>query len=447
MAIQLLPLGGYGEIGRNCTAIRVDDEVIIIDLGLNMQKYVELTEDEEVKLISSYELAKTGVIPDLELLKNWKDKIIAIIPTHAHLDHIGAIPFLANKLKGPVICTPFTKEVLKRILKDEDKRLKKPIIELRPGKSMKLSDKITIEFIPVTHSTPHTIFCTIHTKYGSIVYSNDFKIDQKPLLGQSIDLKRIKALGKSGKVILFIADSLYADITSTTPSESVVEELLEDAYLSLKDAGIIIFTTFASHIARIKTILNLANKKNRKILILGRSMHKYLSAAHALNLIHIPEHVRIIRYKKEMLKILKKVHLDREKYILITTGHQAEPGSVLSGLANKNINFEFKPNDAVIFSSKIIPVEYNILNRKKLDNLLKSQGVRIFTDMHVSGHASREDLREIISMLKPKIMIPSHSTIDKAEHFIELAEQMGYKRNKNIFIINNGLIFNLPIKH
>ncbi len=444
MTIQLLELGGYGEIGRNSTAIKIDDEVIIIDMGLHMQKYVEITEDEEAQLLSAHELSRKGVIPDPEMLSEWKPKVKAILTTHAHLDHIGAMPFIANKFNAAIICTPFTKAVLERILSDDNRKLRNEIIALRQNKTFKLSKNISIEFIAVTHSTPQTAIIAIHTKYGAIVYSNDFKLDPKPVIGEKTNIKRLKELGKQG-IFLYIADSLYADIAMKTPAESVVQELLEDTFSSLKGSGLIVVTTFASHIARLKGILNLGSRIGRRIIIMGRSLEKYITAAKATGLIKIPKNVEILKYKRQINKKLRKINKDnKERYLLITTGHQAEPKSVLVAMANDSLSFRFENDDAVIFSSKTIPVEFNILNRKKLENSLKSKGVRIFTDIHVSGHASREDLREMISILKPKYLVPSHSTFDKAQQFAELAKTIGYEINKNIFIINNGLLIDFP---
>ena len=192
MVVQIFAVGGYSEIGRNMTAIKVDDEVVICDMGIHLENYIRYTEDEDISRLTKEELTEQNAIPDISVIEGWKDKVKAIIPTHAHLDHIGAIPFLSDEFKAPIICTPFSAAVVNAILKDARMRIKNKIIELNPNSTYNLSKNITIEFINITHSTPQTVMIAIHTKYGTIIYANDFKLDMDPPLGKKPDFARLK---------------------------------------------------------------------------------------------------------------------------------------------------------------------------------------------------------------------------------------------------------------
>ena len=194
MGIEICGIGGYTEVGRNCTAIKIDDDVIVFDIGIHLESYIQLTEDEDIKKFEVEDLIKVKAIPDLSVIEHWKDKIRAIIPSHAHLDHVGAIPFLAGRYKAPIICTPFTAAVLRAIIRDEKIPFKNRIKTVNTGSSIKITKDITAEFITVTHSTPQTAMIALHTKYGSIMYANDFKFDMSPTLGKTPDLKRLRQL-------------------------------------------------------------------------------------------------------------------------------------------------------------------------------------------------------------------------------------------------------------
>jgi len=177
------------------TAINVDGDVVLLDMGLYLEEYIKYQEETNEGKLSTSELMETGSLPDISKIKDWHKKVKAIIPSHAHLDHIGAIPFLGNGFNAPIIGTPFTIEVLRLILKKDDLRINNPLKVLKSGKRIKISEKITIEFIHVTHSTPQTVMIAVHTKYGIILYTNDFKFDNNPTIGNKPDFKRLKELG------------------------------------------------------------------------------------------------------------------------------------------------------------------------------------------------------------------------------------------------------------
>lgn len=436
MVVEICGVGGYNEIGRNMTAIKIDDEVIICDMGIHLENYIRFTEDEDIKNLKKDDLISQNAVPNISVIQKWKSMVKAIIPTHAHLDHIGAIPFISDDFRAPILCTPFSAAVIKTILRDENIRIKNRIIELNPNSKYKISDNITIEFINITHSTPQTVMVAIHTKYGIIIYANDFKFDRSPVLGKMPNLDRLKQLGKEG-VLCLIVDSTYAYDERKMPSEAVAKQMLKDVLLGTDATGkAILITTFASHLARLKTIIELGKKLNRKIIFLGRSLSKYVNAGEDVGIINFKKDIELVGYGSKIEKRLKMIKdEDRGKYMFITTGHQGEPKAVLSKIAADKMSFKLKPEDHVIFSCTTIPTETNIENRKKLEEMLKQHKVRIFKDIHVSGHAAREDLRDLFNFTTPEHILPAHGEKFMTEALKGLAEDMGFKK---VHLINNG---------
>ena len=440
MGLQIITVGGYSEIGRNCTLVKVDDEAVILDMGLHMDNYIAYTEEREElhleKDMSADTLIKVKAVPNIYQVQDLWLKVKAICLTHAHLDHVGAVPFISNKFKADIHCTRYTAEVLITILRDEKINLRNNIVPHPTNSKFKVSKKITVEFINITHSVPQTVIIAVHTPYGTLVYANDFKLDNAPTLGDKPNFKRLNQLGKKG-VKALIVDSLYADTSMKTPSENIAREMLKDVLLGVNSRGkAIIITTFSSHIARLKSIAELGKKLNRRIVFIGRSLNKYLNAAQEAGIIDLSKKAEFVRYGSKVKKFFKQIK-HPEKYLFVVTGHQGEPGAVLSRMIRQHL-YDFKEEDHVIFSCSVIPVENNILNREKLDAALKKQKVRLFTDVHVSGHAFREDLRDLIRILKPRNIIPTHGNKKKLNAMKELALEMGYKP-KNIRILKNGV--------
>lgn len=430
--IELRTIGGFSEIGKNMTALKVDDEVVIFDMGLYMPVVVSF--DETAEKFGEKEMIKTGAVPDDSIIDKWKDKVVAICLGHAHLDHIGAVPYLAKKYHADVIGTPFTIEVLKKILKDKDKKIPNKLKVINPNSKIKVSDKITIEFINMTHSTLQVAMIAVHTPKGVVLYANDFKFDNNPVLGKAPNYERLKQL--KGKVLCLIVDSLYSGLEVKTPSEKVAREMLEDVLIGTNNKGkAVIVTTFSSHLARIKSVIDFGIRMKRKVVILGRSMNKYIGAAEKVKLVNFSKKTEIIGFGRKIRNKLKVLKNKRDQYLIIVTGNQAEPGSGLDRMVNGL--FRFKPEDNVIFSSSIIPDKINIRNRKKMEDKLKRMKVRIFTNIHVSGHCGREDLRDLVNMVKPKHIVPAHAAKDKTRHMAELAKEMGWKKDK-IHLVKNG---------
>ncbi len=437
--IEIMPVGGYREVGKNCTAIRVDDEVVIIDMGLHLQHYIDYTGDDDDVDLSLNKLIEIKAVPNIGLIEDWIPLTKAICISHAHLDHVGAVPFLASKFKCAIHGTPYTMEVLKTLIADKEIKVHNKLISHDINSMFKVSDNIKIEFISITHSVIHAAVIVVHTKYGSIVHSNDFKLDNQPTLGLKSNIGRLKEL-KNVKAL--IVDSLYAHKAIKTPSESVAKELLREVMISTnsKDKAMII-STFSSHMARIKSIMEFSKQLNRQVVFLGRSLDKYIVAGENCGVVEFSKHAKIIKYRQQVQKFLKNCK-NPEDYVFVVTGHQGEPKSVLARMIF-NHYFKFKKEDIVIFSCQIIPGEANIKNREAMESELKAKKVRIFRDIHVSGHGAREDQRDLINFVEPEILLPFHSETATAEQFLELAEEMGYKENKNCFLLKNGHRFKI----
>ena len=439
--IEICAVGGYDEIGKNMTAVKYGDEVVVIDMGLYLDSYIKYTEEagDDIIEISSKELAKVGAIPNDSVIKDWRSKVKAIIPTHAHLDHVGALTFLSNKYNAPILCTPFTSEVIKAISQDEKIKLKNEIKVLNVNSIYYISDKIKIEFINMTHSTPQTVMVAVHTPDGILLYANDFKFDNYPTLGKKPNYAKLEELGKKGVKVL-ICDCTRARQPIKTPSELVAREMLRDVMLGVDSRNkAVIVTTFASHLARLKSIIEFGKQMNRKIVFLGRSLAKYTEAGEKANLINFSKEVEIVKFGKQIKKRLTKMKKeDKEKYLLVVTGHQGEPKSTLSKMVNGEIPFKFGTEDHVIFSCTVIPSEVNKKNRAELEKRLREQGVRIFRDIHASGHASREDLRDLINLVTPKHIIPAHGETEMKEALIDLAIEKGYKKGETVHIVHDG---------
>jgi len=356
----------------------------------------------------------------------------AICISHAHLDHVGALPFFMGKFKVPIHGTKFTIEVLKALLKDKKKSPTTDLVVHPENAQFKISKNLRIQFIHITHSTPQSVLVVVHTPEGCVVYANDFKLDNAPVLGPK---PNYDAMRKLKHVRALIIDSLYALDPRKTPSEAIAREMLKDVLLGTSSLGKnIIVTTFSSHIARISTIIDLARSLNRRPVFIGRSLAKYIDAAKAAGVIDLEKKADFVRYGSTVDKYFKKNKVTKDK-LFIVTGHQGEPKAILSRLAKEKI-FPFGPEDLVIFSCRIIPTEENFLNRSNLEAELKSKKVRIFTEIHVSGHACREDHREFIKLIRPEHILPAHGEVAMLEGAKELALEMGYKPDK-IHILEN----------
>jgi ribonuclease J len=441
MGIEIRTVGGYNEVGKNMTAIRIDDTVLILDMGIHLERYIKLTEEEDLVKFSVQDFTEAGAVPDISMIDDWQSLVQGIIPTHAHLDHVGAIPFLANKFSSPIFCTPFTAEVINSILKDEKIKLKNEIKRINVNSTFTLNNDIKIEFINSTHSTPQTVIAAIHTPYGVILYANDFKFDMYPSLGKQPNLNRLTKLGKSRNVTHLIVDSTNAPDYQKTFSESVAKQMLKDVLLGTNsDKKLVLVTTFSSHLARLQAVIDYGKRMKRKIVFLGRSLAKYVEAGERAGIINFTKDIELVKYSKHIkskLKMITKNRQERGKHLIVVTGHQGEPKSVLSRMVDGQFDMTLEPEDHVIFSCRVIPTETNIKNREMLEEKLKKIGVRMFKNIHVSGHASREDLRDLIKLVKPKNVIPAHGNFQMTSALVDLLNEMGYAP-ENIHLMQNG---------
>jgi ribonuclease J len=439
--MKIYGIGGYNEVGKNMTAIDLGEDVIVFDCGVFLPPIVALEERE--RAYTEKRLRSIGAVPSDTLLDKLglRSRVRAIIPSHAHLDHIGAIPFLAHRYNADVIGTPFTIEVLKTLLKDESIFLKNKLKTVQPNSFCYVQGKnrkYKVDFINITHSTIQCSMIALHTPEGIVLYANDFKLDNFPVLGKKPNYEKLKEIAKEGVKVL-IVDSLYSGDNRKTASEKVARTLLEDVLFGTTNQNAALFvTTFSSHIARLKSIVEFGKKLDRKLIFLGRSLNKYVSAASRVDLCPFRKDIEIATYRNQLEKKLKMVEKDRGRYMIVCTGHQGEPGSILDRIGKNKLHFKFRNDDHLVFSSSVIPTPVNIENREKLDNRLKKRGVRLFNNVHVSGHAGREDLRDFINLISPENIIPSHGAHDKISPMVELAEELGYKNKKNVHLIDDG---------
>lgn len=440
MTIEVIAVGGYEEIGKNMTAIKVNDDVVIFDMGIHLDR-LHIHEDTDISRMHSLDLIERGVIPDDTLMREVDGKVRAIVCTHGHLDHIGAIAKLAHRYEAPIIATPYTLALIEKTIKGERKfKVNNPLKSVNPGEKIQISPNLTLEFVRTTHSIPQTITAALHTPEGAIIYANDFKFDNHQMVSPPPDYRRFRELGKKGvKVAIMDTTNIKEKQQSKTHSEKIARDLLKDVLKGpLEERKGLIVTTFSSHIERIQAITKIAERSIRKIMILGRSMERYCSLAESMGILNLPRNVSVYGNSKSINKALARANDHRSKYMLLVTGHQGEPDALLPRIANNKTNFEIKPGDNVVFSASTIPNPINLANRDLLDRRLKERGARIYNNVHVSGHAGPEDMREFIRMLQPQHLIPAHGDLSHLAAFVELAEEEGYKLGNDVHILRNG---------
>ncbi len=440
--MRIHSIGGFNEVGKNMSILELKDDAVMFDSGFHLPSVIELQEQEDFQAYTEKKLRRIGAIADDTILDKFgiRSKLRAMLLSHAHLDHIGAIPYMSHRYNAPIAGTPFTIAVLKRLIEDENIKLSNPLKSVQPNGKFLIKGKkrnYEAEFINMTHSTPQTAMIAVHTPEGVVVYANDFKLDNNPITGLPPNYQAIKRIAKRG-VKAVIVDSLYSGSETKTPSEKVARALLEEVLLTIQNQNSIIFVpTFSSHIARLKSIVDFGKKMGRDIYFIGRSLNKYVSAAKDSGILPFKRQIKLASYSKQVQSILKQVQKKRSNSLVVCTGHQGEPGSILERISRKKLPFEFKKNDNIVFSSKTIPVPINIANKEKMDKNLKKFGVRIFDNVHVSGHGGREDLRDLISLLNPEHIIPSHGSTQQLTPMIELAREMGYRAGKECHLMQN----------
>src|SRR5665648_154445 len=437
--IGIIAVGGYNEMGRNMTAIRVGEDIVVFDMGLRLDM-VQINEDVEVDKMHSLDLIKMGAIPDDTIMTKVDGNVRAIVCTHAHLDHIGAIPKLAHRYKAPIIGTPFTTAVIKEQIRGEQKfKSSNEIVTVNAGSSYEINADLTVELIRVQHSTIDCAFAALHTPEGTVLYGNDFKMDRTPTLGEAPDFKRLRKLGKEN-VLAMITESTNSAVPGKTPSEQIAKDMARDVLLGTEESesGVVV-TTFASHIARINALIEIAEEMGRTPVLMGRSMEKYVKLAEGVGQIELPDNLEMYGNRKNINSAFKKIMADgKEKYLPIVTGHQGEPGAIMGRIANGETPYRIEKGDKMIFSANVIPTPMTRANRHTVEIKLKMQGARIYDGIHVSGHACKEDNWELLRMISPEHVIPAHGNLTMHSAYLEMAEDAGYMLGENAHILRNG---------
>ncbi|HVL87384.1 MAG TPA: RNase J family beta-CASP ribonuclease [Candidatus Thermoplasmatota archaeon] len=440
MELEIFAVGGYNEVGRNMTCVRYGREAVIFDMGIHLDR-LQIHEDAVFEELSPDDLIKMHAIPDDDVLKHKGLQVKAIVLGHGHLDHIGAVVKLASKYKAPIFGSPYTCAILEQGLEDKrhGARIPNKVIPLRPGQERNLSKDLTIELVHVTHSIAQACLGVLHTPKGAVVYALDYKFDNTPVIGNKPDYDRIRSLGDEG-VKALIVESIRADEETKTPSEAIARDMLKDYLFGLgNDRHGLIVSTFSSHTARIKSIVEFGQQMGRRVMLVGRSVEKYTAIAQEHGLLKLPKGVELVGGGREAENAMKHVTKEgKEEFLVVATGHQGEPGSLLSKIADGKTAYRVEKNDHVIFSADVIPNPTNRANRYVLETKLKGQGARLIKGAHVSGHASREDHRELLAMLEPENIFPAHGNLDMQSNFAELAENHGWKLNDSVFLSRNG---------
>ena len=441
MEIEIATIGGYEEVGRQMTAVRAGDEIVIFDMGLNLSK-VLIHDNVETERMHSLDLIDMGAIPDDRIMSKLEGDVKAIVPTHGHLDHIGAISKLAHRYNAPIIATPFTIELVKQQIQSEDKfGVDNDLIKMDAGETTGVSDKLDLEFVNVTHSVIDAINPVLHTPEGAIVYGLDKRVDHTPVLGDPIDMDRFRELGREGDgVLCYIEDCTNANKKGRTPSESVARAHLKDVVYSMEDYdGGIVATTFSSHIARVTSLVEFAKDIGRQPVLLGRSMEKYSGTAERLGFVDFPDDVGMFGHRKSVDRTFKRVMNEgKGDYLPIVTGHQGEPRAMLTRMARGETPYELDDGDKVIFSARVIPEPTNEGQRYQAEQLLGMQGARIYDDIHVSGHLNREGHYEMLQALQPQNVIPAHQDLAGQSGYVSLAQDEGYQMGRDLHISHNG---------
>jgi len=442
--VKIHTVGGFSEVGKNMIVVELEEDAFILDEGFFLPAIVSMQERD--KILTEKKLKSIKAIPEDSVINKIRHKIRAQFISHAHLDHVGAIPFLSDKYNAPIYGTPFTIQVLDSLLRDNDIVLRNKIHTIKPNTTFFVKGKnrkYKIDFINITHSTAQCLMIAIHTPRGAILFSGDFKLDDTPVLGLKPNYKRLREIAKDG-ILAFIVNSLYSGSERKTPSEKIARALLQEVLLTIqnKNAGMIV-TTFSSHIARLKSIVEFGKKLNREVVFLGRSMDKYSTAAKNAGIAPFLNNINISRYRRQVEKTLHKVERRRKDYMIVCTGHQGEPGSILERLSRHQLPFKLNKDDNIIFSSSVIPVDINKEQFLKMESRLKKSKPRIFRDAHVSGHGGREDLRDIIQILNPKHIIPYHAGPEKTLPMVDLAKELDYKLGKQCHLMQDGGILKL----
>ncbi|MFQ3548178.1 MAG: ribonuclease J [Armatimonadota bacterium] len=412
--LHIIPLGGVMEIGKNITAYVYDEEILVVDGGL-------MFPEEEM-------LGVDIVIPDVSFLEEHSDKVLGIVLTHGHEDHIGALPYILRRLDCPVWGTPLTLGFLSNKL-SEHKMLEMAKLNTVSTDAKLEIGNFKVEYVRVSHSIPDACGIIIHTPNSIVVHTSDFKFDQTPIDGNLADVNLLAKTGELGVDVL-LCDSTNVEKSGFTPSESRVGESIDQIFAEAQ--GRIIIAAFASNIHRVQQVFNIAAKHNRKVAVVGRSMEANVRIAEELGYLKIPEGVKI------GVESLDK--LDTSEIAIMTTGSQGEPLSALSRMAmDEHKYIKVEKGDVVIISATPIPGNEDLVLRT-VNRLFKLGAEVVYEtnmNIHSSGHANQEDIKFMLNIIKPKYVIPVHGEARHFSKFVKLAKTVGYS-DDNILEMNPG---------
>ena len=417
--LKLIPLGGLGEIGLNMMAVEYGDTIFVIDAGLMFPE--------------AYMLGVDYVIPDIDYLRQNQSRLSGVVLTHAHEDHIGALPFLLKEIKVPIFGTPFTLGIVRHKLEEHDLLLSTSLHEVLPREHLKIGP-FDIEFIRVNHSIVDGVGLAVRTPVGMVVHTGDFKMSHTTMEGMLTDVNRFAQIGEEG-VLALLSDSTNVEKEGhTISSHEIGDELVR---ITEAASGRIIVALFASNIARIQQIVNIAQTRGRKIIFNGRSIEVSVSIARKLGYLKIPEGMEI--------DIDELGTYSDDEVILVTTGSQGEPMSALARMsAGTHRQIKIHSADTVVLSSKFIPG-----NEKAIGNIINNlyrQGADVvyekISNIHVSGHAFREELKMMISLTKPRFFMPVHGEYRHLVLHSRLAQQMGISKD-NLILAQNGQVIEM----
>ena len=414
-SLTAIPLGGLGEFGMNMMALRLGDDIIVIDAGMMFPE--------------SELLGVDLVIPDISYLKQNRSHVRAIVLTHGHEDHIGALPYILRDLNVPVYGTRFTLALVKKRLDEAGLLESTTLREVLPGRLVEIGP-FEIEFISVTHSTVDCVALAIRTPLGVIMHTGDFKIDQTPVDGAPFDLHTFAKYGSEGVLALF-SDSTNVERPGFTPSERAIVPRIEELCRSAPRR--VILSCFASSVHRIQQVIDIASRVNRKVAFVGRSMVDNVEIAHSLELLRIPDGIVV---RPQDIR-----SFDPRRIIILASGSQAEPMSSLSRIAVDNHRFvSVDENDSVILSARIIPGNEKSIFRM-LDHMFRRRALVYYDNsagmIHVSGHGSQEEQKLMLQLVKPKYFIPVHGEYRHLFRHAALAHQLGAV-SEEILLIEDG---------
>src|SRR3954466_11377430 len=402
--LQVIPLGGLGEFGMNMTAIRYGEDIIVVDCGM-------MFPDAEL-------LGVDLVMPDLTFLKENQSQLRALILTHGHEDHIGAVPYMLTEFDVPVYGTPFTLSLVERRMEEYDLERAPRLIKVKPKQAISVGP-FRIEFIHVTHSIVSAVALAITTPLGVIIHTGDFKVDPTPTDNELFALHTLADYGKRG-VLLLMSDSTNADRPGYTESERAVRPRMEEIFNRSEKR--VVVACFSSSIHRIQLVLDLAQEYNRGVAVIGRSMVSVTEIAHGLGLLEIPDGI--------LLRPQDAMNLPPEKVAILISGTQGEPMSALSRVAvdnHKHISVE--PGDTVVLSARIIPGNEKGIFRM-IDHMARRGADVLYGSMnpplHVSGHGSIEEMKLVLNLVRPRYFMPTHGEFRQLTKHARLSNHLKF---------------------